>query len=141
MAEILRERTGRRRFSMVLIGLFAATALILIIAGTYGVMSFSVSQRTHEIGVRMALGANTFFVIRHFFARAGRLLGPGLILGILGTIAVSALTRSMVFGVSPVNPFYMAAAVGTMISVTSAAILIPVFRATRVNPVEALKAE
>lgn len=141
MAEIVRQGTGRRRFSMMLIGLFAATALILIIAGTYGVMSYSVSQRTHEIGVRIALGADKVLVFRHFFARAARLFGPGLILGVLGTLAASTLTRSMVFGVSALNPTYMAAAAATMIVVTSFAITIPVLRATRVNPVEALKAE
>ncbi len=141
MAEILRQGTGRRRFSMLLIGLFAVTALILIVAGTYGVMSYAVSQRTHEIGVRIALGADKVLVFRHFFARAARLFGPGLMLGLFGTFAVSALTRSMVFGVSSLNPIFMVAAVGTMILVTSAAITIPVLRATRVNPVEALKAE
>ncbi len=139
MADILRQSTGRRRFSMLLITLFAATALVLIIAGTYGVMSYSVSQRTHEIGLRMALGADQILVIRHFLTRSARLFGPGLILGLLGSLAASTLTRSMVFGVSPLNPIYVAAAIGAMIIVASAAITVPVLRATRVNPVEALK--
>ncbi len=141
MAEILRQSTGRRRFAMLLMTLFAVTALTLIVAGTYGVMSYAVSQRTHEIGVRMALGADKMLVLRHFLARAARLFGPGLILGLLGSIAASTLTRSMVFGVSALNPIYVAAAVGAMIAVTSAAVGIPVLRATRVNPVEALKVE
>ena len=141
MAEILHQSTGRRRFAMFLMTLFAATALALIIAGTYGVMSYSVSQRTHEIGVRMALGADKDLVIRHFLTRSARLFGPGLGLGLLGSLAASTLIRSMVFGVSPLNPVYVAAAVGAMIMVTSAAVTVPVLRATRVNPVEALKAE
>ncbi len=141
MAEILRQATGRRRFAMLLMTLFAATALTLIIAGTYGVMSYAVSQRTHEIGVRMALGADKVLVLRHFLARAARLFGPGLILGLLGSVAASTLTRSMVFGVSALNPIYVFAAVGAMIVVTSAAVGVPVLRATRVDPVEALKAE
>jgi len=141
MADILRQSTGRRRFSMLLIGLFAATALVLIIAGTYGVMSYSVSQRTHEIGLRMALGADKVLVIRHFLNRSARLFGPGLLLGLLGSFAASAMTRSMVFGVSPLNPIYVVAAVGAMIIVTATAITVPVLRATRVNPVEALKAD
>ena len=140
MAEILHQSTGRRRFSMLLISLFAATALALIVAGTYGVMSYSVSQRTHEIGVRMALGANKTLVIRHFLTRAARFFGPGLILGLIGSFAASTLIRSMVFGVSALNPLYVTAAVGAMLIVTSAAISIPVLRAARVNPVEALKA-
>ena len=141
MAEILRQSTGRRRFSVLLIALFAATALVLIVAGTYGMMSYAVSQRTHEIGVRIALGAHKILVFRHFLARAARLFGPGLILGLLGTIAASALTRSMVFGVSPLSLVYVAVSVGAMIFVASAAIAIPVLRATRVNPVQALRAE
>ena len=141
MADTLSRSTGRRRFSMLLIALFAATALTLIIAGTYGVMSYSVSQRTHEIGVRMALGADRTLVFRHFLSRAARLFGPGLMIGLVGSIAASTLTRSMVFGVSALNPIYVVAAVGAMVVVTAAAITIPVLRATRVNPVEALKAD
>ena len=141
MAEILHQQTGRRRFSAVLIALFAAMALILIVAGTYGVMSYAVSQRTHEIGVRIALGADKGIVLRHFLARASRLFGPGLILGLLGIFAASALMRSMVYGVSALNPIYVALSVGSMIFLTFAAIAIPVLRASQVNPVEALKAE
>ncbi|MCP4901886.1 MAG: ABC transporter permease [bacterium] len=141
MAEILHQRTGRRRFSMVLVGLFAVTALILIVAGTYGVMSFSVSQRTHEIGVRVALGADKLLVSRHFLARAARLFVPGIVVGLLGAIAASALTRSMVFGVSALNPLYVAAAVVAMVVVAFAAIMVPVLRATRIDPVQALRSE
>ena len=140
MAEILHQSTGRRRFAMLLMSLFAATALALIIAGTYGVMSYSVSQRIHEIGVRMALGADKVLVIRHFLTRSARLFGPGLLLGLFGSLAGSTVMRSMVFGVSPLNPIYVAAAIGAMIIVTFAAVTVPVLRATRVNPVEALKA-
>ena len=141
MAEILRRAPARRRFSMLLMGLFAATALILIVAGTYGVMSYAVSQRTHEIGVRMALGADKAQVFRQFLSRAARLFGPGLVVGAAGALAASTLMRSMVFGVSALNPLYLAAAAGAMIIVTLAAITVPVLRATRVNPVEALKVE
>jgi hypothetical protein len=93
------------------------------------------------VSVDIALGADKVLVLRHFLTRAARLFGPGLVLGLLGTFAASSLTRSMVFGVSALNPIYVASAVGAMIVVTSAAISIPVLRATRVNPVEALKAE
>jgi ABC-type antimicrobial peptide transport system permease subunit len=141
MAEVRSSRTGRRRFSMLMVGLFAAASLILIVAGTYGVMSYAVSQRTHEIGVRVALGADKARVFRHFLARAGRLLAPGLLLGLAGAVAASALTRSMVFGVSALNPLYVAAAVGVMMVVAFAAILVPVLRATGVDPVRALRTE
>jgi len=126
---------------MLLIGLFAATAIILIVAGTYGVTSYSVSQRTHEIGVRIALGADKVLVLSHFLARGARLLGPGLVLGLLGAFAAAALMKSMVFGVGALNPICVAAAIGTMIAVTFGAMTIPALRATRVNPVEALKTE
>lgn len=141
MNDVLYEATGRRRFSMILVSLFAATAMLLIVAGTYGVMSYAVSQRTHEIGVRIALGADRTRVFRHFLARAARLFGPGLAVGLLGAVAASLMTRSMVFGVSATNPAYIAAAVAALVAVTLIAIAIPVRRATRVNPVEALKAE
>lgn len=141
MAEILHQSTGRRRLAMSLMTLFAATALALIVAGTYGVMSYTVSQRTHEIGVRMALGADKRLVVRHFLIRSARLFGPGLAIGLVGSLAASALTRSMVFGVSPLSPVHAACAISSLIIVTSAAITVPVLRAARVNPVEALKME
>jgi putative ABC transport system permease protein len=141
MAEILHASTGRRRFSMMLVGMFAATALILIIAGTYGVMSYAVSQRTHEIGVRVALGANKSLVFKHFMVRAAWLLAPGILLGLLGAYATTAITRSMVYGISALNPLYVAAAALVMLLVAFAAISVPVLRATHVDPVEALRAE
>jgi len=87
----------------------------------------------------MALGADKTLVLRHFLARAARLFGPGLLLGLAGSLAASTLTRSMVFGVSPLNPIYVTAAVGAMLFVTTAAITFRVVRATQVNPVDALK--
>ena len=141
MAEVRHGRTGQRRFMMLLVGLFAVAALILIVAGTYGVMSYAVSQRTQEIGVRVALGANKALVFRHFLARAGRLFVPGLVVGLLGALAASTLTRSLVYGVGALNPLYVAAAVAVMIAVAFAAITVPVLRATRIDPVQALRTE
>jgi len=141
MGRILRESTAGRRFSMVLVALFAATALLLIVAGTYGVLSYGVSQRTHEIGVRMTLGAGKSSVTRLFLARTGILLSVGLGLGLVGAWAASALTRSMVFGISAMSPSHMLAAAGVMILVTLAATLVPVARATAVDPLEALRVD
>ncbi len=126
---------------MLLVGLFAGTALILIVAGTYGVMPYAVSQRTHEIGVRIALGADKTLVFRHFTVRAVWLLAPGILLGLLGAFAATTITRSMVYGISALNPLYVLAAAGVMLLVAFAAISVPVLRATRVDPVEALRAE
>jgi predicted permease len=141
MGEILHDSTGRRRFSMLLVGLFAATALILIIAGTYGVMSYAVTQRTHEIGVRVALGADRRLVFRHFIVRALWLIGPGLLFGLLGAYAFTAVGGSMVYGISALNPLYVTVAAIVMVVVALAAITLPILRASRVDPVEALRAE
>lgn len=141
MATILEETTARRRFSMILVGLFAFTALLLIVAGTYGVLSYAVSQRTHEIGVRMTLGAGTQGVARLFLARVGILLGGGLVLGIAGAWGASRMAESMVYGTSSLSPVHMAAAAGVMALVALGATLGPVFRATAVDPLEALRAD
>jgi predicted permease len=141
MADVVRRVTGRRRFSVLLVGLFAATALILIVAGTYGVMSYAVSQRTHEIGVRVALGADRREVARLFLTRAAHQVLPGLGVGLVGTLAASTITRSMVYELSALNPLYLVAAVAVMVPVALAATLVPVLRATHVNPVQALRTE
>jgi len=141
MANVLENTTARRRFSMILVGLFAATALLLIVAGTYGVLSYAVSQRTHEIGVRMTLGAGARGVAQLFLARVGILLGGGLVLGIAGAWGASRLAESMVYGTSSLSPVHMAAAAGVMGLVALGATLGPVLRATAVDPLEALRAD
>jgi putative ABC transport system permease protein len=141
MAKVLEDTTARRRFSMILVGLFAATALLLIIAGTYGVLSYAVSQRTHEIGVRMTLGAGAQGVARLFLARVGILLGAGLVLGLAGAWGASRMAESMVYGTSSLSPLHMAAAAGVMALVALGATLGPVLRATAVDPLEALRAD
>ncbi len=141
MANVLEATTARRRFSMVLVGLFACTALVLIVAGTYGVLSYAVSQRTHEIGVRMTLGSGAGRIAGLFLARAGALLGGGLALGLLGAWAGSRLVESLVYGTTPMSPTYMAAAAGVMVLVALLATLTPVLRAAAVDPLEALRAD
>jgi ABC-type antimicrobial peptide transport system permease subunit len=141
MADVVYRSTGRRRFSMLLVGLFAATALILIVAGTYGVMSYAVSQRTHEIGVRMALGAHRREVAGLFLARAARQVLPGLAVGLAGALAASTVTRGMVYGISALSPLYLASAAAVMVPVALVASLVPVLRATRVDPTRALRSD
>jgi hypothetical protein len=141
MAKILKDSTGGRRFSMLLVSLFAVTALLLIIAGTYGVVSYSVSQRTHEIGVRMTLGANKGRVARQFLRQVGVLMGFGLALGILGACVVALIIRSMVYGISAISPLQMSLAASVMVLVALAATAGPVFRAAGVDPLEAMRAD
>jgi putative ABC transport system permease protein len=141
MEEVVHVTTGRRRFSMLLVGLFALTALILNVAGLYGVMSYAVTQRTHEIGVRVALGSNRAGVFRLFLTGASRQLLAGLAFGLAGALAAATTMRSMVYGVSVWNPAFMLAAAGVMVPVAFAAVLVPVLRATRVDPVQALRTE
>jgi len=141
MARVLEESTAGRRFSMLLVSLFAVTAMILIVAGTYGVVSYAVSQRTHEIGVRMTLGAGRGKVAGLFLKRLAFLVGPGLAIGVLGAWVGSTLTSSMVYGISPLSPLHMAGAGAAMIMVALAATAVPVMRATSVDPLEALRVE
>jgi predicted permease len=141
MDEVVHVVTGRRRFSVLLVGLFALTALVLNVAGLYGVMSYAVTQRTHEVGVRMALGSDRARVFRLFVAGASRQLLAGLALGLTGAIAAATAMRSMVYGVSVWNPAFMLAAASVMVPVAFLAILVPVLRATRVDPVQALRTD
>lgn len=141
MARVLEDTTAGRRFSMLLVTLFAVTALILIVAGTYGVVSYAVSQRTHEIGVRMTLGAAKGNVAWLFLRRLGFLVGPGLVIGIFGAWAASALTGSLVYGISALSPGLLTGAAGVMILVAGSATVVPVARATGVDPLEALRVD
>jgi predicted permease len=141
MGSVLREETAGRRFSMLLVSLFAATALLLIVAGTYGVMSYGDSQRIHEIGVRMTLGAHKGRVTSLFLGRAGVLVFFGLVVGAFGAWAASRLVASMVYGIGALSPLYLGAAAAVMVLVALGATLVPVRRATAVDPLEALRVE
>jgi ABC-type antimicrobial peptide transport system permease subunit len=119
----------------------AGVALLLIVAGTYGVVSYAVSQRTQEIGVRMTLGADKAGVRRLFLARVAVLFGFGLAIGALGALASASMTRSMVFGISALSPVHMLGAAVVMIVVALGATLVPVRRATGVDPLVALRSD
>jgi putative ABC transport system permease protein len=141
MGDALKQATERRRFFMLLVSLFAATALALVIAGTYGVMSYYVSRRTHEIGVRVALGADSHKVLRLFLSTGMRLVGLGVIIGVGLAMASAQVTASWLYGISPFNPLHLAGGALFMVAIALAAISAPVFRATRVDPNDALRTE
>jgi putative ABC transport system permease protein len=129
------------RFYTMLLGLFAALALTLASVGIYGVLSYSVSQRSTEIGVRMALGAHRRSILRLVLQQGAWLVGLGVTLGLLGAYSVSGLLASLLFGVTTTDPLTFAAVPIVLIAVAFLACYIPARRATRVEPMVALRYE
>jgi putative ABC transport system permease protein len=141
MHEHLAAPLARPRFSAVLLGMLAAIAVLLAAVGIYGVMAAFVRQRTHEIGVRLALGARTGD-IRGMILRQGMLLlFLGTAIGIVAALAGTRVLAAILFEISPTDPATLAAAAGALILVGVAAFYLPVRRATRVDPMVALRAE
>jgi putative ABC transport system permease protein len=141
MDELVASVVSDRRFAMVLLGVFAALALVLSAVGIYGVMSYSVTQRTHEIGVRMALGASSSDVLRLIFAQASRLVFLGTVIGLAGAIAATRFLRFLLFAVTPTDLATFAAITPLLGLVALAACYFPARRATRVDPMVALHYE
>ncbi len=129
------------RFSSVLISVFAGLALILAVIGIYGVMAYSVSQRTAEIGLRIALGANRSDVIRMVLSQALNLTGIGLIVGLIGAIAATRILKSQLFQISPADPATYASMILLLAVVSLLASYIPAWRASRTEPLDALRQE
>jgi putative ABC transport system permease protein len=132
---------GQRRFAMMLLGLFAAMAMVLAAIGIYGVMSYSVTQRAHEIGIRMALGAARRNVLGMVMRQGLLLVGIGVVVGVAGALALTRLIASQLFGVQPSDPTTFVLVAMTLVSVAALATLVPAMRATRVDPVVALRDE
>ena len=129
------------RFRTFLLGVFAAMALILATIGIFGVISYSVSRRTNEIGIRVALGAQRADVLKQVLTEGARLATVGLALGLAGSLAATRLIATLLFGVKPTDPLTFAAVAAILASVTLAACYIPARRATRVDPIVALRYE
>jgi putative ABC transport system permease protein len=132
---------GQRKFAMMLLGLFAVMAVVLASIGIYGVMSYSVTQRSHEIGIRMALGAARRNVLRMVMGQGLVLVGAGVAIGVLGAFGLTRLIASQLFGVRPTDPTTFIVVALTLIGVAALATFIPAMRATRVDPVVALRDE
>jgi putative ABC transport system permease protein len=137
--EIVEETMAERRFAMRLLGAFAGVALLLAAVGLYGVVSYTVAQRTREVGVRIALGASGADVLRLILTSGLGTIAAGLASGLLATLVVVRFMESLLFGVDARDPASLAAAAGLLVLVALGAHLVPARRALRIDPAVALR--
>jgi putative ABC transport system permease protein len=141
MDEYLSASVAAPRFNTTLLSIFAAVALVLTIVGLYGVMSYSVVQRTNEIGIRLALGAQSRDVLLMIVKQGSKLIVMGLVIGLAGAFAATRVIASLLFGVTTKDPFTFVAAAVLLAVVALLACYVPAWRATKVDPLEALRYE
>jgi putative ABC transport system permease protein len=141
MEALVSDSLSRSRFSMALLLTFSAVAVVLAAVGIYGVMACSVSQRSHELGVRLALGAQTAEIFRLVLRQSAMLAGYGVVLGIAGALAATRLLDALLFRVSAFDPATYVAVSALLVAVTMLAGYLPARRATRVDPIAALRCE
>jgi ABC-type antimicrobial peptide transport system permease subunit len=138
MADLIAAQTSQSRFTMWLMGVFAAAALILAVVGIYGVMSYLVTQRTREIGIRLALGAGGRDILRLVVGNGARLIGAGIVVGLAASFALQRLVSSLLFGVTAADAA-SGIAVALLAGVALLTCYLPALRATRVDPLHALR--
>ena len=141
MEHIVAEAVARQRFSMFLLGFFAVIALILASVGIYGVMSYSVAQRTREIGIRMALGARRIDVLQMTVKQGLKLVGAGMLLGVGAAFILTRVMSTLLYGISATDPITFAGISVVLLAVAILASYIPALRATKVDPIVALRAQ
>ena len=132
---------GSRRFNLILIAFFGIVALLLATAGVFGVMAYSVSRRTREIGVRVALGARSSDVLTMILNQGMRTIVIGIAIGLVGSLALTRTLSSLLFGVTATDPLTFAAVIALLIATALLACYIPARRATKVDPMVALRYE
>jgi predicted permease len=141
MSDVIADSLAAKRFAMVLLGVFAALAVLLSSIGIYGVISYVVGQRTHEIGIRMALGAERGSVLRMILQQAGKMVLLGVVVGLAAALALTRLMASMLFEVSAHDPLTFLGVAVLLGAVALTACYLPARRATRVDPIIALRYE
>jgi putative ABC transport system permease protein len=141
VADIVAQSVFLPRISMLLVGAFAVSALLLAVVGIYGVVSYSVAERTRELGVRMALGAESGDAIRLVLGRSMALVGAGVVAGLAASLLMTRMLSGLLFEVSPLDPAVFAGVSLLLALAAFMASLVPAWRATRVDPIVALRAE
>jgi ABC-type antimicrobial peptide transport system permease subunit len=141
MRDRMGESVGEQRFRTVLLGSFAGFALVLACIGLYAVMSYSVSQRTREIGIRMALGSRPSEILTLVIRQALVLSCIGMVVGLISALILTRAMRALLFDVTPADPFSFAISLGILAGVATLASYIPARRATRIDPLVALRYE
>jgi putative ABC transport system permease protein len=139
MEKTVADSISNKRFTMTLLGVFALLALLLASIGIYGVLSYMVGQRTKEIGVRLALGAQKFDVLRMVLKDGARMTLTGILIGLVGAMALTRLMRTMLYGVRPTDPLTFVSVAAVLGAVAMLACYLPARRAMKVDPMEALR--
>jgi ABC-type antimicrobial peptide transport system permease subunit len=141
MARILETSVGRERMSLLVLGVFALVAVALASIGVYGLVAHAVTERRHEIGVRMALGAAHTDVVSLIVRQGLTMAIAGIAVGVAGALALAQSIKSLLFGVAPTDPATFVVASAVLLTVVTTACAFPAWRAARVDPTEALRAE
>jgi putative ABC transport system permease protein len=139
MGQVIDDSTAPRRVTLALLGIFALVALVLASIGIYGVMSYTVGQRTHEIGIRIAMGAETRGVLRLVVGHGMRLALAGVASGLVLALAATRVVSSLLYGISRTDPAIFAGTSAALLLVALAACYLPARRAARVDPVVSLR--
>jgi putative ABC transport system permease protein len=139
--EVAATTVAPTRIGAMVLGAFGALALLLAAVGLYGVIAYSVSRRTREVGIRVALGAERWQVVRMILGQGARLGAAGVALGALGAAATAQVLGSLLYGVSGLDPAAYAVAIGVLLLVVLFANLVPALSAARIDPVRALRTE
>jgi len=141
LADVVDTSMADAKFRTTLLAVFAGIALLLAALGIYGVLAYFVSQRSRELGIRLALGAKPAALFRMIVGQGMRPVAVGSAIGLAGAVAVTTLMQSLLFGVTPVDPAAYLVAAGALGAIAVAACAVPALRATRVDPLVALREE